>query len=343
VFVADVLCLGEILVDWVSTKPGLELSQSAEFCKSAGGAPANVAVGLVRQGMSAAFLGRVSTDQFGKWLKSVLSDEGVDTTGTIDDAEAQTRMAYVVTTPNGDRKLAEFSRIAVADSRLAPSDLKESQFAGARALHFGSISLISSPSAEATFTAIDLARTHNLLISYDPNIRLGLWASPEICRRTILSTLKLAHLVKINLAELEFLTGSAELSSAESLALEHDLPLLVITLDWQGACFVRKAGRKTIPGFKVPFVEATGAGDAFVAGILLGLINEIGPATDKRRAISHLPSEILSAIVRRANAVGALACTRCGAIPALPKREEVKLFLSRCRDATSPQALNDCW
>ena len=336
---ADVLCLGEILVDWVCTKPGLDLDRACEFTKAPGGAPANVAVGLARQGMKAAFLGRVSTDQFGIWLKSILDEEGIDTSGTIIDPSCQTRMAYVVTLLDGDRKLAEFSRISVADSRLCPDDLTESQFAEARALHFGSISLISSPSSEATLTAVELGRQHNLLISFDPNIRVGLWPSPEVCKRTVLSTLKLADLIKINLDELEFLTGSREFSAAENLRQEHDLPLLLITLDCQGACFVTKAERRFVPGFQVPFVEATGAGDGFVAGILFGLVNYTGDATDKRKELIEMPTEKISEIVSRANAIGALACTRSGAIPALPNAQEVKAFLarqmSRCND-TNP-------
>lgn len=325
---ADVLCLGEILVDWVCTTAGAELSDAQSFTKAPGGAPANVAVGLARQGTRSAFLGRISTDEFGKWLKAILEEEGIDTTGTVIDPDAQTRMAYVVTLSNGDRKLAEFSKVAVADSRLSPDDLKESQFATAKALHFGSISLIASPAAEATHTAIELATQYNLLISYDPNVRIGLWPSKEVCKQTILSTLRFAHLVKINLDELEFLTGSREFSAAEALRKEHNLAMLLITLDSQGAYFLTEQGEKNVPGFEVEFKEATGAGDGFVSGVLTGLVQEIGTATDKREALRNLSVNKIEEIVRRANAIGALTCTKPGAIPALPKQDEVKTFLS---------------
>src|ERR1700734_964606 len=103
----DVLCLGEILVDWVCTTPGAELDRAQAFTKAAGGAPANTAVGLARQGIKTGFVGRVSDDAFGLWLKDVLESDGIDTSNTVVDPDAQTRMAYVVTTMNGDRKLAE--------------------------------------------------------------------------------------------------------------------------------------------------------------------------------------------------------------------------------------------
>jgi fructokinase len=324
---SDVLCLGEILVDWVCTEIGAELNDAKSFTKAPGGAPANVAVGLARQGVSAGFLGRVSTDEFGQWLKKILEEEGSDTSGTIVDSDAQTRMAYVVTMSNGDRKLAEFSKVSVADARLAPDDLSEKQFASASILHFGSISAIVDPAKAATQTAIELASKHKLLLSYDPNVRIGLWPTPDRCRNTILSTLKSADLVKINLDELEFLTGSREFEAAEKLRQEHDLPLLIITLDSDGAFFACQKGQKTVGGFKVNFVEATGAGDGFVSGILSGLLNELKGMTDKRSTLKNLSQEKISEIVRQANAIGALACTKPGAIPALPRQKEVKLFL----------------
>lgn len=324
---AEVLCLGEILVDWVCTAIGEELDGARTFTKAPGGAPANVAVGLARQGVKTAFVGRVSTDAFGRWLKGILEDEGIDISCTVDDPEAQTRMAYVVTTKTGDRKLAEFSRISVADSRLCRADLKEALFADAKALHFGSISLISEPSAGTTFAAIELAKKNGLIVSYDPNVRIGLWPSPDICRNTILDTLALADVVKINLDELEFLTGSRGFEAAERLRKEKGLPLLLITLDANGAFFATAAGNRTVSGFQIQLVEATGAGDGFVAGVLEGLLKEIGQSDNRQDALTRLSLDQLAQIIRQANAIGALTCTRAGAIPALPRKEEVKIFL----------------
>jgi fructokinase len=322
---ADVLCLGEILVDWVCTTVGAELDAAQSLTKAPGGAPANVAVGLARQGVSTAFIGRVSQDAFGEWLKDLLKNEGIDTTCTVADPKANTRMAYVVTTITGDRKLAEFSRVACADSQ---ADLKEEQFKSASFLHFGSISLIAEPCKSATTRAKDYAKKHGALISYDPNVRLGLWPSPEACRKTILETLQWADLVKINLDELEFLTGSHKLEAAERLREEHNIPLLIITLDAQGSHFITAKGSRTVPGFKIQLVEATGAGDGFVSGVIAGILPHIKNATNRREALQQLSVDTLAEIFKRANAVGAIACTRPGAIPALPKLNEIDAFMN---------------
>jgi fructokinase len=326
---SDVLCLGEILVDWVCTTPGAELDMAQSFTKAPGGAPANVAVGLARQGVKVGFIGRVSTDGFGTWLRKLLEDENVDTSGTISDPESATRMAYVTTTSTGDRRLAEFSRIACADARLASDDLKPHLFAGASTLHFGSISLISSPSSNATEQAVKLARTHELLVSYDPNVRIGLWPSEGACRDTILGTLKWADLVKINLDELEFLTTSRKLQAADKLRMEHDIPLLIVTLDEHGAYFTTAQGARTVLGFKIELVEATGAGDGFTAGVISGLLKHVKSAPNKRDSVKAISLDDLTSIVLRANALGALTCTRAGAIPALPTAEEVDQFLAK--------------
>ena len=324
---ADVLTLGEILVDWVSTTTGAELDSAEVFTKAPGGAPANVAVGLARQGVSTGFIGRVSRDAFGEWLRDLLKQENIDTSSTIMDPNANTRMAYVVTMKSGDRKLAEFSRVACADAQLQESDLQESQFKAASMLHFGSISLIADPCKSATTKANELAKKHGLLISYDPNVRLALWPSPEACRQAIVDTLKWADIVKINLDELDFLTGSRDESAIEKLRRDHNIPLLIITLDAQGSKFVTAKGSRTIPGFKINFVEATGAGDGFVSGVLAGLLPHVKNAGNRREALLALSLDQLTDIFRRANAVGALACTRAGAIPALPRMAEIDAFL----------------
>jgi sugar/nucleoside kinase (ribokinase family) len=326
---ADVLCLGEILVDWVCTTVGAELDKSQQFTKAAGGAPANTAVGLARQGIPTAFIGRISDDAFGRWLRSILEDEGINVDGAILDPTAQTRMAYVVTTATGDRKLAEFSRIACADTKLQPNDLKQHLFSMASVLHFGSISLIESPAAEATKKAVELARAHKLLVSYDPNVRISLWPSKETCKQTILNTLAWADVVKINEDELEFLTGSREYAAADALRAEHDLPMLVITLDSRGAYLSTKEGGKHVTGFQVELVEATGAGDGFNSGVISGLLPHIKTAPDRREALLALDHTKLAEIVRRANAIGAITCTKAGAIPALPSKEESEAFLQK--------------
>lgn len=284
-------------------------------------------VGLARLGESVAFIGRLSSDAFGTWLKSILIKEGIDVQGVVTDPQSQTRMAYVITTADGDRHLATFSNVACADARLEPDDLNPDQFARASMLHFGSISLIADPCAKATQKAVNMAKNNGLIISYDPNIRIALWPNAALCKEKILSTLACADLVKMNEDELFFLTGSRDLLAANALAEKYAVTLLIITLASRGAYFTHAAGSKIVAGYDIQSVEATGAGDGFNAGVLSGLLRLIGSKLEKKRALAQLKVEEITSIIRRANAVGALTCSKAGAIPALPTSIEVDRFL----------------
>lgn len=333
---ANVLCLGEILVDWVCTTKGAALAKAELFTKAPGGAPANTAVSLARQGIKTAFLGRLARDHFGAWLRDVLIENGIDISGMVEDPDAQTRMAYVVTDSHGDRILAGFTKIAAADTRLKPSDLNSNMFSKASILHFGSISLIDYPAAAATRKAIKLARDHNMLVSYDPNIRIGLWENPEACRTKVLNTVGWADIVKINEDELKFLTGSNSLKNAKVFYQQNKLALLLITLGHRGALIVNSSGTRMVSGFKIRLKDPTGAGDGFNAGIIAGLVKRItntekqfGKVINRRRMIESLTLDELATIVKRANAIGALTCTKVGAIPALPTSREIEAFLKK--------------
>ncbi len=330
----QIICLGEMLVDWVSRTRGEELDQATNFSRAAGGAPANTAVGAARLGMKSAFVGAFSDDKFGHWLRQELANNKVDISGTVLDSTAQTRMAYVVTLANGDRKFEDFTRFACADERLRADHLPERMFKQSAFFHFGSISQITSPSKEATAEAIRLAAKHDVLISYDPNVRIQFWQNADSCKAKILETLPSADIVKINEDELFFLTGTRDLQAAKELRQKHNVSLLIVTLDSRGCQFFHSKSERLVPGFEIELVESTGAGDGFNAGLLEGLLKHVQEAGEKhpgwrKKVLASLSEEKIAAVVYRANAVGALTCTKLGAIPALPTTDAVNHFLEQ--------------
>lgn len=312
----DALALGELLVDFVPDRNGVPLAEAERFVRAAGGAPANVAVGLARLGVRSGFLGKVGEDPFGRFLEGVLRDNGVDVRGLRFDEEARTALAFVSLTEDGDRDFL-FYRHPSADMRHRPDEIDPELVAGAKLLHHGSISLITEPARSATLRAVELARAAGRLVSYDPNLRLPLWESEAAARAGILAAWEGAQVIKISDDELAFLTGSREREAARGL-WHDELRLLVVTrgeagVDWYGA---EDDGR--VAGFSVETVDTTGAGDAFVAALLAALVGN--PALpDDRQGLEHA--------LRRANAYAALATTVRGAIPALPTRGELESFL----------------
>lgn len=169
-----VICLGELLIDLISCRKDVSLADSRGFEKAPGGAPANVAVGLVKLGVKTGFIGKVGDETFGHYLKRTLRRNKVDTTHLILDKKTRTTLAFVSRFSNGQNEFT-FFRHPGADMMLKPAEIKEDYFKGARIFHFGSISLIHEPGRSATLKALQLAKKHRLIISYDPNLRLSLW------------------------------------------------------------------------------------------------------------------------------------------------------------------------
>jgi fructokinase len=244
---------------------------------------------------------------------------GVDTGPLRFTREARTALAFVSLRADGERQFM-FYRHPSADMLFRPEDVDEAAIRAARALHFGSISLISEPSRNATLHAIDRARATGCLISCDPNLRLALWPDADAAKAGLLEAIAAADVVKISDDELLFLTGSTDPDAARSdlwRAAHHRL--MVVTLGASGCVFMAADTTGMVGGFSVASVDATGAGDAFVAGLLDGLLADPCALGDP---------DGLRAICRFACAVGALTTTERGAIPALPTRDVVERFLN---------------
>jgi fructokinase len=319
----DVVCLGELLIDFVPTVTGTSLIDAPAFKKAPGGAPANVAVGLARLGVKSAFIGKVGDDRFGRFLAQTLADGGVDIGPLRFTGQARTALAFVSLGADGEREFM-FYRHPSADMLLTPDEIDAAALRAARALHFGSISLIVEPARSATLHAIEVARAAGCLISCDPNLRLALWPDRAAARAGLLLAIGQAELVKISDEELLFLTGSDDPTAARERLWHDRLELLVVTSGSAGCVYFTRAGEGAVAGFGVVAVDATGAGDGFVAGRLQGIVAD--------RAIAGDPVR-LRGLCRFANAVGALTTTERGAIPALPTRDRVQALLERQAEA----------
>jgi fructokinase len=313
----DVISHGEMLIDFVSTINGVSLLEAPSFLKAPGGAPANVAVGLARLGVSAGFLGQVGDDAFGHFLAQTLRENHVDVTALCFSREARTMLAFVSLRVDGERDFM-FYRHPSADMLYRLEDVDETYVRSAKVFHFGTISLISEPARSATLHAVKIAREAGLTISFDPNLRLNLWPDAQAARDAMRLGWRLAHVIKASEEELAFLGETDDLAEAAGKVWHNALRVLIITRGKAGCRYVTSTFSGDVPGFNVTVTDTTGAGDGFVAGVLKGLLDQ---------PEAHMDEGCLRAICRYANAVGALATTRRGAIPALPTAEQVDIFL----------------
>ena len=316
----DIVCLGELLVDMFPAEVGRSLVEVSAFRPKPGGAPANVAVAAVRLGAKSAFIGKVGDDAFGHHLADILRQEGVKVRGMRYDKEARTGMAFIAM-PDVNSYEILFYRNPGADMRLQVDELDRELLQGTRAFHFGSLSLIQEPSRSATMEAARIAREAGALISFDVNYRSDLWSRSE-ARDRVMATIPHVNLLKVNEIEVDLLTGSTDPDTAGKTLLELGLDLCVVTLGPEGSFFQVAEGGGHIPAFEVETVDATGCGDAFIAGLLCQLV--VG--ADWREQLS--PARMRK-VLRYANAVGALTALTQGVIPALPTADQVDEFLAQ--------------
>jgi len=320
----SVICLGELLIDFPAAERDTSLTDAKTFVKAPGGAPANVAVGLVRLGETAGFVGAVGDDPFGEFLRRVVADEGVDTSGLVKIPGARTTLAFIAVHGDG-RKDIRFWRNPGADMFLSAEHIDADYIAAAEALHFGSISRIDEHPRAATDRARKLAADAHLLVSYDPNWRPSLWADHDEARRRIAEGFDGATLAKVSQEEWAFVTGAEDFAAGARAILDRGVELVVRSEGPAGASFATSTCSGHVEGFTVDCVEPTGAGDGFMACVIAELLAHRRAG----RAPADLDEKELRRIVRRANAVGALACTKVGAIPSLPTTAQLEAFLQR--------------
>ncbi|WP_416147845.1 aminoimidazole riboside kinase [Salipaludibacillus sp. HK11] len=307
-----IISLGEALIDFIPLDDNNET-----FQKNPGGAPANVSVGLARLGAKSTFLGKVGDDVLGRFLVETLANYGVDTSSMKFTKDTKTGVVFVTLDQDGERSF-EFYIDPSADRFLEENEVDEVLFDNHNLLHFGSISLISEPAKSATKKAVKIAKEKGMVISYDPNLRLGLWESEEQAKRVIRSMLGEADVLKISEEELEFITGEKDIEQGVEKLTEFKIPLIFITLGSEGSyIFLKGQMPIKVEAMKVKAVDTTGAGDAFVSGILyqLHLLE---------KTVSDLTTEEVDKMARFASVSGGLAAATKGAMTALPTLGEVE-------------------
>lgn len=283
--------------------------------KCPGGAPANVAVGIARLAGQSGFIGRVGDDPFGHFMKQTLNNENVDTGFMHHDPVHRTSTVVVALDEQGERSFTFMVRPS-ADLFIVADDLPQFKFR--EWLHVCSIALSAEPSRSTTFMAMASIKAAGGKVSFDPNIRTDLWTDEEQLRECLARALRLADVVKLSVEELQFISGELDLQSGiNKLISLYPLHLLLVTQGKDGVIAYYQGKTHHFPSRPVVCVDTTGAGDAFVAGLLCGLAEQ------------GMPENIaqLEQILVQAQLCGALATTAKGAMTALPHKQDLVKYL----------------
>ena len=313
----DVVALGELLIDF--TENGTSVQGNPVYEANPGGAPCNVLSMLNRVGKKTAFIGKVGRDIFGKRLKAVLEETGIDVSNLIMDADVRTTLAFVETFADGDRDFS-FYRNPGADMMLREDELHADLLKDTRIFHFGTLSMTHEEVRKATKTAIRIARESGALVSFDPNLREPLWKSLDEAKEQVAYGLSQCDILKISDNEIRWFTGEEDFDAGiAKLRGEYDIPLIMLSMGKDGSrAYYKDLRVEAAPFLQKNTIETTGAGDTF-GGCCLYHVLKYG--------LENLDEEKLMEMLTFANAAASIITTRKGALRVMPEVSEVQRLM----------------
>ena len=310
----DVVALGELLIDF--TCQSVDPAGYPTMAAHPGGAPANFLAALAKFGARTALLGKVGSDAFGGLLRDTLRAAGIETRGLAAARDVFTTLSFVTLDEHGDRSFS-FARKPGADTCLTFEELDLELIREARIFHFGSLSLTDEPARTTTHRAVQYAKAHGKLITYDPNLRPPLWDSLDTAREQILWGLAQADVIKISQEEVEFLFGLGPEQGSEHIIRHFGARLVFVTCGADGCFFKNPAAGGHVPGLGgIRAVDTTGAGDIFGGSAVWKLI-QLGKAPDQ------LSEAELREIASFACTSAGLSTTKPGGISSVPEYQDI--------------------
>ena len=305
----DVTAIGELLIDFAARDT--DAAGYPTMKANPGGAPGNFLAALSKYGLRTAFLGKVGTDAFGGLLINTLKEAGIETKGIRQDSSVFTTLAFVTFDAGGDRSFS-FARKPGADTQLSFEELDLELIDQAKVFHFGTLSLTDEPVRAATKRAVEYARKKGGWITFDPNLRLPLWNTPDEAREQILWGLSQADVVKISDEEVEFLFGLGAREGAQYILGHFPAKLVFVTCGADGCWFQNRNAGGHVDSLKnIKVVDTTGAGDIFGGSAVWKLLQ-----TDK--APEDLDEAELREIVSFACRAAGLSTMKHGGISSVP-------------------------
>lgn len=303
-----VLIYGDAFVDYIA-----EDQSNSTFITFLGGATVNVAAGISRLGAASAFITVTGDDETSKFVRDELRKEGVDLSFAKQKNDKRVSGVYIHLTENNDRVFHSYID-EKPTIQIEPSDLTERAFQEASVLHICSGTMFQPMALKTTREAVRLAKATNLLLSLDANIRPLRWESEALCRETIMSFMVDVDVLKLTDEELFFLTETTTLEVGIAKLATYQVPVILITAGEMGTYAVIDGVHTHVCVEPVVPVDTTGAGDAFIAGVLRQ-IHLNGKPANHDEWINYISF---------GNKLGALCTTKPGALSAMPRLEEIE-------------------
>lgn len=264
---ADVVCIGECMVMFVPEQPGVSPPRLPRYRPTIAGAESNVAGNLTSLGVSAAWVSRLGTDAFGDYIDGELDRLGVAVRSAPRDSHRRTGIAFKDWHGGGTR--VRYYREGSAASAMGDETRETAIRLGGRILHLSGITPALSDSCRGLIRDLMLKRESEAIVSFDVNWRPRLWHRKD--PSLLLELARAADIVFVGDDE------AAALWSVDTVrevrALLPDVSTLVVKHGARGATVDAGGTQVFVPALDIEVVEAVGAGDAFAAGYLAGVLD----------------------------------------------------------------------
>lgn len=303
-----VAVFGEALIDLLA-------SGERSFEGHPGGSPANVAVATARLGRPARFVGGLSTDRWGRLLDDHLRASGVDTS-SAPRSDHPTALA-VVDLDDAGSAVYRFLWDDTADRAVALADLPAELGDDVAWLQVGSVAAAFEDSGAVAAALLDRERDRRL-VSCDPNVRTVVHGHGEDTRARLANVTDHADLVKLSDEDLAFLFPGVSVPDAVARWLDAGVAVVAVTAGGGGATLHAEGGSVDVAVPTTTVADTVGAGDTFMAGLLVGMLDA---GVDRRDRLAAVDSDTLAAVGRFAAAAAAVTVSRPGADP--PRRDEL--------------------
>lgn len=305
-----VLCIGEILADMIGSYD----NGIMKFSRYPGGAPFNVAAGINNLGVKTGFVGAVGKDLVGDYLKEFAEGLNMYHLDIKKDELHNTTLAFVQNDLSGERSFS-FYRKNTADTKIDYAMLEVIKDADIVCL--GSLMLSLPEGIKLADEIVRLTKKHHKLLSFDVNYRSDIYNSEEEAINVSLKYIKESNIIKLSEEEVYLLSKEKDLNLGIK-KITNDDQIVLVTLGSKGSRCNYKGKTIVVPTINVEVKDTTGAGDAFYAGVLAILDD---------KDVDKLTEDDLAYMLKVGNICGSLACTKKGAISAMPTKEDLNKYL----------------
>jgi len=268
----DLITIGETMAVFTPASRG-KLRYVRDFNLKIAGAESNLAIGMQKLGYSTGWISKLGDDELGQFIIQTLRGEGIDLSNISIDSNRPTGIMIKEFIGFNETNIYYYRHNSAASS-LSPGDIDEEYVRQAKIVHITGITpLLSHSCYESVKRIIDIAKENNILISFDPNIRLKLFNSQEALD-IIKSVLLQSNIVLLGLSEAEILFNLGDIEAIFSLVKDcENIQYLAVKDGANGAWVGNREKYLKIEPYKCNPVDPVGAGDAFNAGFLSGILD----------------------------------------------------------------------